>query len=148
MKNIPDFTIAEAMAHIATAEELNAAMNMETLPRPAGQADSNSPSIYDFAIGKYAIVRSRNEGINAGKVLQADNTGIILEDARRLHYYRPADEGSWYEGVANSGLRRESRISAPVKQKIIIEDYSITLCTNAAEQSIRGYATHEQQGND
>ena len=95
-------------------------------------------------IGKYVLVRSRNEGINAGFVVAADETGIVLGEARRIWYHRPADKTSWYEGVANSGLRHDSRISAAVAEKVIVEDYSITLCSAEAEKSIRGFKAHEQ----
>lgn len=95
-------------------------------------------------IGKYVIVRSRNEGINAGKLIEMDDTGVILEDARRLYYHKPANkELSWYEGVALEGLSSDSKVGAEVT-KIIIEDYSVTICTNKAEKSIRGAKTNAQ----
>lgn len=95
-------------------------------------------------VGKYVIVRSRNEGINAGKLLEMDNTGVILEDARRLYYHKPANkELSWYEGVALEGLSKDSKVGAEVT-KIIIENYSITVCTKDAEKSIRGAKTNAQ----
>ena len=95
-------------------------------------------------IGKYVIVRSRNEGVNAGEVVMADETGIVLKDSRRVWYHRPADKTAWYEGVANSGLRHDSKISAAVSEKAIIEDYSVILCSSSAEESIRGFKAHEQ----
>ena len=95
-------------------------------------------------IGKYVICRTRNEGINAGKVIDCDDTGVILEDARRLYYHKPADKSlSWYEGVALEGLSKDSKIGAEV-EKVIVEDYSLTVCTEKAEQSIRGAKTNEQ----
>ena len=36
--------------------------------------------IYDGYIGKYVICRTRNEGINAGRVVKLDETGVVLED--------------------------------------------------------------------
>ena len=95
-------------------------------------------------VGKYVIVRSRNEGINAGKILELDDTGVILEDARRLYYHKPANkELSWYEGVALEGLSKDSKVGAEVT-KLIIEDYSITVCSKDAEKSIRGAKTNAQ----
>ena len=102
-------------------------------------------SIHTRNIGKYVIVRSRNEGINAGVVVEADETGVVLKDARRIWYHRPANEKtSWYEGVALSGLREGSKLSPPVSEKAIVEDYSITLCTSVAEKSIREFESHAQ----
>jgi hypothetical protein len=102
-------------------------------------------SLTDSLIGRYVIVRSRNEGINAGFVKAADETGIVLTQARRIWYHRPADKlQSWYEGVANTGLDASSKVSAPVTEKVIIEDYSSTPCTEAAIKSISSHKSHEQ----
>ena len=102
--------------------------------------ETKQSSILDDAIGRYAIVRSRNEGVNCGKVLQADETGIVLEDARRLYYHKPKDSNtSWYEGISQSGLSSDSKISGTTLKKYIIEDYSITLCTETAEKSLRSH---------
>jgi len=96
-------------------------------------------------IGLYVICRSRNEGINAGKVLKADETGVVLEDARRIYYHKPLNKNkSWYEGVASSGLSEDSKISGEAL-KIISEDYSLTVCTKESERSIRN-AKENQQG--
>jgi hypothetical protein len=112
-------------------------------PSKGDQTDGKLPLGNQF-IGKYVIVRSRNEGINAGKVLELDHTGVILEDARRLYYHKPANkELSWYEGVALEGLSKDSKVGAEVT-KLIVEDYSITVCTKEAEKSIRGAKTNAQ----
>ena len=88
-------------------------------------------------IGKKVLVRSRNEGINAGIVVLADETGVELKDVRRLWYHKPKDKGSaWYEGVARTGLSEDSDVSITVERKVIIEDYSMTECTDYAYQSI------------
>lgn len=106
------------------------------------QPESN---IYESMIGIYVIVRSRNEGINAGFVEQADDTGIVLKEARRIWYHRPENKSmSWYEGVAISGLSEDSKVSVEVPKKVIIENYSITECTDEAAKSIRGHKSHEQ----
>lgn len=93
--------------------------------------------IYSGYIGKYVICRSRNEGVNAGKVLNLDDTGVVLEDARRLYYHKPDNKSvSWYEGVAKYGLDVSSKVSTAI-EKLIVEDYSLTVCTIEAEKSIR-----------
>ena len=110
-------------------------------------ADSTTDkqSIAISMVGKYVIVRSRNEGINAGVVKQADETGVILEDARRIWYHKPKDKSvSWYEGVAQTGLSNDSKVSCQVTEKAIIEDYSLSVCSAEAEESIRGIKSHEQ----
>jgi hypothetical protein len=102
-------------------------------------------SLTDGIIGKYVIVRSRNEGINAGFVVNADDTGIILSCARRIWYYKPSSKSvSWYEGVATTGLDERSKVSCVVEEKMIIEDYSTTLCSKLAQKSIMEFKSHEQ----
>ena len=108
------------------------------LKQIANLFNKSESSLLSDVIGKYVIVRSRNEGVNAGVVKAADETGIILADARRIWYHKPKDKKlSWYEGVAMSGLSDDSKISGVVTEKIICEDYSITVCSAAAELSIR-----------
>ena len=102
-------------------------------------------SMLKSMVGKYVIVRSRNEGINAGYVKELDDTGVILTSARRIWYHKPKDKSqSWYEGVANTGLSDESKISAAVIEKAIVEDYSLTVCSEAAILSITGFEANEQ----
>lgn len=111
----------------------------------ASEPSKSEDSILQQYVGKYVIVRSRNEGINAGVVKAMDESGIILTDARRIWYHKPKDrKTAWYEGVANSGLSDDSKVSAKVLEKCIIEDYSITLCTDIAAQSIINHPSYEQ----
>lgn len=120
---------------IAQAREIASLFTSSTTP--------SRSSITDAYKGKYVIVRSRNEGINAGVLKHADETGCVLSEARRIWYHKPSDKAqAWYEGVANSGLHPDSKLSPAVSEKIIIEDYSITICTEKAEQSIRSHASH------
>lgn len=111
----------------------------------AGNATEQSQSnLYSRYIGKYVICRSRNEGVNAGKVIAADETGVILEEARRLYYHKPINKNvSWYEGIAKFGISEDSRVGCAV-EKIIAEDYSLTICTGDAEKSLREVKDYEQ----
>ena len=110
-----------------------------------GDAPAQSGGVAAQAVGSYAIIRSRNEGINAGLVAAADDTGVILENARRLWHHKPkVTTESWYEGVANHGLSDDSRVSGTVARKIIIEDYSVTICTDEARQSIEAATANGQ----
>lgn len=106
--------------------------------------NASSGNLCSKYIGKYVICRSRNEGVNAGKVVAADDTGVILEDARRLYYHKPVNKNvSWYEGVAKFGISKDSKVGTTA-EKIIIEDYSLTICTEEAEKSLRGAKDNEQ----
>lgn len=111
-----------------------------------GTRQAGCGSITDRMVGQYVIVRSRNEGINAGVVEDADETGAVLKNARRLWHHKPAvATESWYEGVANHGLSKDSRVSGSVSRKVIIEDYSMTVCTEVARQSIEAAVPNAQR---
>lgn len=108
-------------------------------------ANNTGSDIYSRYIGKYVICRSRNEGVNAGKVVALDDTGVILEDARRLYYHKPINTSvSWYEGVAKYGISEDSKLGTAI-EKIIVEDYSLTVCTTEAEKSLKESRDYEQQ---
>ncbi len=95
-------------------------------------------------VGKYVICRSGNEGINFGKVLALDETGVVMKECQRLHHHRPEDKNlSWYEGVAVSGLGEDSVISGPA-DKVIVERYSLTLCSQECINSIKAFVPNAQ----
>lgn len=96
----------------------------------------------EFPIGKYVLVRSRNEGINAGVLLSADKDGCHLDQARRLWYHVPP-VGAWYESVALRGATTDSQVSIGV-EKYIVEDYSLTVCSAEAEAIIRGLPAYKE----
>ena len=102
-------------------------------------------SLASIMIGKKVIVRSRNEGINSGIVVNADETGVELKDCRRIWNHKPKDKNlSWYEGVAVSGISDDSKISGVVPKKVIIEDYSLTLINDAAFETIMALKPNAQ----
>lgn len=106
---------------------------------------SDSDSLANSMAGQFVIVRTRNEGINAGTVEAADETGVILKDCRRIYYHRPKDTSlSWYEGVAVSGLSDNSKVSGTTPRKVIIENYSMTSCTAEAQKSIMEHKPNAQ----
>jgi hypothetical protein len=97
-----------------------------------------------YPIGEPVIVRTRNEGINFGILEQADETGCVISQARRIYYHKPKDKSvAWYEGVSQSGLSDDSKVSCAVEKKYIIEDYSLSLCTKEAALLISQKKSHE-----
>jgi len=117
---------------------------IKSLQNILGGNTSKPSVIFDDYVGKYVICRTRNEGINAGRVVKLDETGVVLEDARRLYYHKPLNKNvSWYEGVAKYGISKDSRVGTPI-EKILVEDYSLTVCTKEAEKSIIGAKDNEQ----
>jgi len=120
---------------IGQVRELQALIGGNSAPK----AENTLP----YPIGKYVICRSSNEGVNAGILLAADETGCQLKDARRLRTHKPVI-GAWYEGVSLTGLDyEESTTSAAAPEKFIIEDYSLTVCTDAAAESIKNAPAYE-----
>jgi hypothetical protein len=108
-------------------------------------SESPKSNMLQKYVGKYVIVRSHNEGINAGYVKEIDETGVVLSEARRIWYHKPADKSAaWYEGVSLYGLSSDSKVSVAVDMKVIVEDYSLTLCSPTAEGSIKNFACHGQ----
>lgn len=105
--------------------------------------NTKNKTLTDRLIGEYVICRSRNEGINAGYLVDADETGCVLSDARRLWSHEPKNNASWYEGVSLYGLSDNSKISAKTLEKTIIEDYSLTLCSPDAKKSIEEFKAYE-----
>jgi len=89
-------------------------------------------TVASVAIGKNMIVRTRNAGLLVGTVELADETGIVLINSRRIHYHRPKNKKmSWYEGLAESGIDENSKVSCSVKRRVVIEDYE---CTEFSKQ--------------
>ena len=120
---------------------------IEMLVQPKGgeEVESSKSKLAESVIGKFVICRSRNEGINAGTVVEMDETGVVLSDVRRIWYHKPKDVNtSWYEGVAVSGLSDDSKVSCTSEIKVIIEDYSLTLCSDEAKRSILGKVQNGQ----
>lgn len=102
-------------------------------------------SLAGASTGMKVLVRSYNEGINCGIVEAADETGVILKNARRLWYHKPVDGSScWYEGVAVHGLSSDSKCSITTSRKFIIERYSMTQCTDDAYRNIMERTPHAQ----
>lgn len=135
-----DLTIKQAKEKLKEYKQLKELFNIQDTE----DGKNIKSNLFDRYIGKYVICRTRNEGINAGFVIAADETGVILGQARRLYYHRPSNKKlSWYEGVALEGLSNDSTIGASV-EKIIVEDYSLTVCTDIAKKSIVEAITNEQ----
>ena len=120
-------------------------MAMEQLREVRALLDTSKQLTDLDCVGKFVIVRSRNEGVNAGTVVSAEKGCVVLSQARRIWYHKPKDPAmAWYEGVANSGLSIDSKISVPVHQKCIVEDYSLTMCADTAKKSIEEHKAYGQ----
>lgn len=89
------------------------------------------------AIGQYVIVRCKDAGVHAGKLVSMTGRECTLEDARRLWYWKPA-KGAWLDGVSLYGLHEDSKVGAMVDIRILTENCEITVCSELSEDSVRG----------
>lgn len=104
---------------------------------------AHEPKIDNGMIGKYVIVRCHDAGVHAGVLMSYNGRECLLTDSRRLWYWRPANGAAFLSGVSVYGLDPSSKIGAPELRKHLTEDCEITLCTDAAEISIRGAKDYE-----
>jgi len=86
--------------------------------------------------GRYVIVRCRDAGVHAGVLISHSGRECLLQDARRLWYWKPASKGAFLSGVALYGLDTASKVGEPVTI-LLTENCEIILCTQDAEFSIR-----------
>jgi len=92
-------------------------------------------------IGKYVIVRCRDAGVHAGKLKSTNGRECVLEESRRLWYWKAADGASFLSGVATEGLHKDSKVGAPV-EIALTDNCEIIKCTPKAEKSISGIRNH------
>lgn len=125
MTNINDLTIGEAKAL--------AAMFQREAPAP----------INNGMIGKYVIVRCREAGVHAG-ILEAHNgRECVLNESRRLWYWKPLNGATFLSGVATEGLHADSKVGAPIRVHLT-ENCEIIECSADAEASIRAAKSYEK----
>ncbi len=87
-------------------------------------------------IGKYVIVRCRDAGVHAGILEAHSGREAVLTEARRLWYWKPANNAAFLSGVAAQGLHSTSKVGAPVRVHLT-DDCEIIECSAVAAQSIR-----------
>ena len=71
-----DLTIKEAKEKLEENKELQKLFNIQDQDTKNIEKNIES-NLFDRYKGKYVICRTRNEGINAGFVIEADETGVI-----------------------------------------------------------------------
>lgn len=96
----------------------------------------------DTFVGQYVIVRCRDAGVHAGRLVSRDGRECQLSDARRLWYWKPANKAAFLSGVASEGLDASaSKVGAPVDM-LLTENCEIILCSEAAAKSIAECPNH------
>lgn len=88
-------------------------------------------------VGKKVIIRTFSAGVHYGELIEKEGKEVILKNARRLWYWKTADKGISLNEVANSGLHKDSKVTAPV-DSIWLEAVEIIPCSKEAIKNIEG----------
>lgn len=107
-----------------------------------GETNHSAP-IFTGMIGKFVIVRCHDAGVHAGVLVSHQGRECVLEEARRLWYWKPANGASFLSGVATEGLHDDSKIGDPVRVHLT-ENCEIIECSEKSEKSIRAKKGHKQ----
>ena len=119
--NINDLTLGEI-------KEINRLFNSET-------TKSNESGINSF-VGNKAIIRTHVAGVFYGRLVEKCGKEVIVENARRLYYWKTVDGGISLSEVALTGLHADSKVCAPAD--IWLEAIEIIPCSEISIKSIEG----------
>jgi hypothetical protein len=125
------------MAQIRQIQRLASNIGLD-IPEEYATPDANSSPL----IGCYVVVRCHDAGVHAGVLHSMDGRSCHLRNARRLWYWKPANNQSFLSGVANYGLAPESKVGVPISMMALTENCEILCCTRIAEDSIEGAKSH------
>ena len=97
---------------------------------------SAPPSVHPF-IGKYVIARCYSAGVHAGEVVSVDGENVLLKNSRRLWSWK-AKDGVALSGVAQSGVKSDSKIDVVNPEIFLTGVCELIPCTEAAKVTING----------
>jgi len=97
-----------------------------------GSAASAKPHPFT---GAYVIARCYAAGVHAGVVVGVDGDNVILSDSRRLWSWK-AREGLALSGVAQHGIKNESKLDVINPMIYLTGVCELIPCTAAARESI------------
>lgn len=88
-------------------------------------------------MGKYYIVRGDRSGVFAGNIKERNGKEVTMTNVRRLWYWDGANSISQLaqEGTNNPN---NCKFSVAVDEVLILDAIEIDLCTEKAEQNIKG----------
>ena len=96
-------------------------------------------------IGKYVIVRCRDAGVHAGVLESHSGRECVLLEARRLWYWRPANNQKFLSGIAIAGLSGESKVGAPISRILLTENCEIIEVDTRVVKSISEAKVDERE---
>ena len=129
--NIDELTLGDI-------KKLKSLFSEETVAKISSSGHDNK------LIGRYVLVRCHDAGIHAGYLESSQGRSCILKEARRIWYWKPAENQSFLSGVATHGLDISSKVGNKIVVQELTENCEIMLCTDKAEKSITEMKPHEQ----
>ena len=86
-------------------------------------------------LGRNCIVRTKNAGVFAGKVVKRDGQEVLLNDARRIWYW---DGAASLSQLATTGTSKpgKCKFPAPVAEVLLFEVIEMIPITDVASASI------------
>ena len=82
---------------------------------------------------QYVIVRTYSAGVHAGTLVSRDGKEVVLEDARRIWFWRGANT---LHEIALHGVEAGSKISEPVESITLTEAIEVITATADAEKNL------------
>jgi hypothetical protein len=89
-------------------------------------------------VGKYVIARCYSAGVHAGEVVSAEGENVILKNSRRLWSWK-AQDGVALSGVAQNGLKSESKVDTLNPEIALTGVCELIPCSDKARKSIDGF---------
>jgi len=123
--NLEDLTIKQA-------KELAALFNNTT----------KSESGLSGLVGKKVIIRTYSAGVHFGILSEKSGTEVILNNSRRLYYWKTNNGGLSLSEVANAGLSSESKVCSPVPLQWL-DAIEIIPCSVDAIQNIEAQCEYK-----
>ena len=89
-------------------------------------------------VGKYVIARCYEAGVHAGEVVSVDGESVILKNSRRLWNWK-AKDGVALSGVAQNGIKPDSKIDTLNPEILLIGICELIPCSAKAQESINDF---------
>lgn len=86
-------------------------------------------------IGKKVIIRTYSAGVHYGTLIEKEGEEVILENSRRLHYWKTTNKGISLSEVAMTGLASDSRV-CEVLPLLWLKAIEIIPCSEIAQKNI------------
>jgi len=83
-------------------------------------------------LGKYVIIRTYSAGVHMGKVKDIYENRVILEDSRRMRFFKNIDDGDSLSHIAARGIHPDSKITMAI-DNIMLEWVEVIPLTDEAK---------------